>query len=575
MAAQSAQDLKDPWLRSYFLTRLSSLDRERSSFFTTWQDLASQFAPRRGRFLSGANDSRRGARKDRRIIDNTPLLAARTMASGMMAGISSPARPWFRLRLATETLNEQPGVRAWLDQVQRLMLEVFARSNLYNCLHTLYGELGVFGTGALWVDEDEETVVRGYTLTVGEYWLASSRRLAVDTLYRSMWWTVRQIVDAFGRDAVSAGVRANYDAGILDLEYEIIHAVEPNPNAAPVAARLPDDATFPWGGRLTGQLPFRSVWFERGQQGERSLLKVSGYEEFPTMAPRWDVVGTDTWGSGPGWVALGDSQQLQIQQRDKLQAIQKMHKPPMVGPPELRNEPASLLPGGITYTSDPTGKAFRSAIDVRIDISHLTEDIRETQERVKDAFYANLFLMMAESDRREITAREIDERHEEKMLMLGPVLERLHDELLDPLVKRVFSIMARHRMIPPPPRSVRPQQLTIEFISMLAQAQKAVATGAIERFWQFGMQIAGAKPEAMDRLDPDGTMDAYADMTGVPAGLTVELDKARKVRAERAKAQQQQASLANVQQLAATAKNASQIDVGGGANAVQLALGRS
>ncbi len=577
MAAQTAllHDLKDPWLRSYFLTRLSLLDRERSSFFTTWQDLSAQFAPRRGRFLTGANDSRRGARKDRRIIDNTPLLAARTMASGMMAGISSPARPWFRLRLAVDQLNEQPCVRAWLDEVQRLMLEVFARSNLYNCLHTLYGELGVFGTGGLWVDEDEETVVRGYTLTVGEYWLASSRRLVIDTLYRSMWWTVRQIVDTFGRDAVSAGIRSSYDAGLLDLEYEIVQAVEPNPNAAPPGVRLPADAALPWGGRLASERPYRSVWFERGQQGERSLLKVSGYDEFPCMVPRWDVVGSDSWGSGPGWVALGDAQQLQIQQRDKLQAIQKMHKPPMVGPPELRNEPASLLPGGITYTSDPNGKSFRSAIDVRIDVSHLGADIQETQARIKDAFYANLFLMMAESDRREITAREIDERHEEKMLMLGPVLERLHNELLDPLVKRVFNIMARHGLIPAPPRGVRPGQLTIEFISMLAQAQKAVATGAIERFWQFGMQIAAAKPEAMDRLDPDGTMDAYAEMTGVPSSVTVDLPTARKLRAARAQAQQQQAALANAQRLASTAKDASQIDVGGGLNAVQLALGRT
>jgi hypothetical protein len=494
------------------------------------------------------------------------------MASGMMAGISSPARPWFRLRLAVDVLNKQPGVRAWLDEVQRLMLEVFARSNLYNCLHTLYGELGVFGTGALWVDEDEDTVVRGYTLTVGEYWLASSRRLAIDTLYRSMWWTVRQIVDTFGRDSVSAGICSSYDAGLLDLEYEIVHAIEPNPNAA---AFVPRSAEAQWKGRLSSRLPFRSVWFERGQQGERSLLKVSGFEEFPCMVPRWDVVGSDSWGSGPGWVALGDAQQLQIQQRDKLQAIQKMHKPPMVGPPELRNEPASLLPGGITYTSDPSGKAFRSAIDVRIDVSHLGADIAETQQRIKDAFYANLFLMMAESDRREITAREIDERHEEKMLMLGPVLERLHDELLDPLVKRVFNIMTRNGMIPPAPRSVGREQLTVEFISMLAQAQKAVATGAIERFWQFGMQIAAAKPEAMDRLDADGTMDAYADMTGVPSSVTVDLPKALKLRAARAQAQAQQAALANAERLANTAKNASQIDVGGGVNAVQLALGRS
>ncbi len=121
--------------------------------------------------------------------------------------------------------------------------------------------------------------------------------------------------------------------------------------------------------RLGAQrLPFRSVWFERGQQGEdRTLLRVSGYSEFPCMAPRWDVVGSDTWGSGPGWVALGDAQQLQTQQRRKLEAIDKQVKPPMVGPPSLRNEPATLLPGGITYVADPSGQSFRPAIDVRVD----------------------------------------------------------------------------------------------------------------------------------------------------------------------------------------------------------------
>src|SRR5262249_9917184 len=148
------------------------------------------------------------------------------------------------------------------------------------------------------------------------------------------------------------------------------------------------------------------------------------------------------------------------------------------------------------------------------------------------------------------------------------------DELLNPLVKRVFAIMARNRMLPSPPRGIDVRGVQVEFISMLAQAQKAVATGAIERFWQFGMQIAAAKPEAMDRLDADGTMDAYADMTGVPSSVTVDLARAQQVRQARAQAQQQQAALAKVHQLAATAKNASQIDVGGGVNAVQLALGR-
>jgi len=166
-------------------------------------------------------------------------------------------------------------------------------------------------------------------------------------------------------------------------------------------------------------------------------------------------------------------------------------------------------------------------------------------------------------------------RPERRNAINSETAQRLHDELLDPMVKRVFAVMARNRMIPPPPPGIDLRDVQIEFISMLAQAQKAVATGAIERFWQFGMQIAAAKPEAMDRLDADGTMDAYADMIGVPSSVTVDLPKALKLRAARTQAQAQQAALANAERLASTAKNASQIDVGGGVNAVQLALGRS
>jgi Bacteriophage head to tail connecting protein len=577
VSTNATKDVDDLWLRTYFLNRLALLDRDRASYWPTWRDQASMFAPKRGKFLTTANDYTRGKRKDARIIDNTSLQAARIMSSGMMAGISSPARPWFKLRLANTGSNDAPGVRDFLDEVQRRILYVFQESNLYNCLHTLYGELGTFGTGVLWVDEDEQDIVRGYTLTVGEYWLASSQRSAVDTLYRSVWWTVRQIVAKFGRDAVSAGVRANYDNGQLDLEYELIHAIEPNPNAFPRDAQIPANGIVPWDGRLSQHFPFRSVWFERGTQGEHTLLRVSGYEELPAMCPRWEIAGTETYGSGyaPGWIALGDAQQLQQQQKEKLQAIQKMHKPPMRGPASLKNEPASLLPGGITYTNDPNAK-FEAAIDVRLDISHLTADIRETQERIKQAYYADLWLMMTESDRREITAREIDERHEEKMLMLGPVLERLHDELLDPLVKRVFNIMARNGLFSDldMPQGMSLGGMQVEFISTLAQAQKAVDTTSIERLWAFSGQIAQlGRPDAMDKLDVDETMDAYADRLGTPSKILISTDKAQQIRQQRAQQQAQQQALQNLEQAATTAKTASQIDVGGGRNAVQAMVG--
>jgi hypothetical protein len=112
-------------------------------------------------------------------------------------------------------------------------------------------------------------------------------------------------------------------------------------------------------------------------------------------------------------------------------------------------------------------------------------------------------------------------------------------------VTRVFNIMARNGLfadIPAPPM-LDLSHLQVEFISMLAQAQKAVATGAIERFWQFGGQIAALKPEAADRLDPDGTMEAYADMTGVPSGVIVDRKQAMTIRQQRAQAQAKQAAL--------------------------------
>lgn len=584
MAAQAASvskaDMKNPWMRTFFISRLASLERERSSYMATWRDLSAMFAPGRGRFLQGANNSARGRRKDQRIIDNTPVKAAGTMASGLHAGVSSPARPWLRFRAhvanANDKLNSEGQVKAWLDEIQRRVLYVFDKSNLYNALHTLYGELGTFGTGVLWVDEDEEDIVRAYPLTVGEYWLASSKRNAVDTVYRSMWWTVRQIVDEFGLDAVSPSIRTAYETGQLDLEYEIVHGVEPNPNAAPPGARLPKGSAFPWGGCLASRLPFRSVWFERSAQGVDGLLRVSGYEEFPCMAPRWDVVGTDTYGGSntPGWIALGDAQQLQLLQRRSMELIDKTSKPPMVAHPGMKNEPMSQLPGGVTFDPDTSGKGYRVAYEIKPEaMSFLEKKITETQERIRQAFFADLWLMMTNSDRREITAREIDERREEKMLILGPVLERLHDELLGPLVERVFNIMVRHGMIPPQPSAIRGAHLQVEFISMLALAQKALTTGPIERLWQFGAQIGSVKPEALDRLDADGTLDNYSDMIGAPASVLVDKDKADQIRQARAQQQAQANAAARIEQIAKGASIASQIDVGGGRNAVQALMG--
>jgi hypothetical protein len=551
--------LSDSDLRRHCERRLGALDRERQSWFAHWRELSDFILPRRGQFLGLPGQSDRGRKANGKILDSTGTLAARTLASGLMSGVTSPARPWFRLTVSDPALAQVAGVRAWLDQVQESMLRVFARSNLYNALATVYEELGVFGTGALLVLEDEHDVVRAWPLTVGEYWLASSDRQVVNTLYREFPITVFQLVERFGRDAVSQHVREQYDAGTWDREYAIVHAIEPNEGRDLARAD-------------NRNMPFRSVYYEKAGVDDR-LLSVSGFENFPAMCPRWHLVGNDVWGRSPGMDALPDVKGLQAMHKRFSQALEKLINPPMVAPPSLRNETASSLSGAVTYVADSTGVGFRPAYQINPPINHLTSAITDRQRSVQAAFYADLFLMMSQLDDVR-SATEIIERREEKLVMLGPVLERLHDELLDPLINRVFGLMERAGAVPPPPEALSGQAMDVEYVSSLAQAQRAVATGGIERFVSFAGRAAAMRPDVLDKLDVDQAVDVYGDLLGVPGRLIVPTEQATAARAQRMQAQQQQAALQAGQTLAIGAERLGRVDVGGGKNALQALLGR-
>jgi hypothetical protein len=555
--------LSDDDLRRHCARRQGALDRERQSWFQHWRELSDFILPRRGQFLSLPGQSDRGRKQNGRLLDSTGTLAARTLASGLMSGVTSPARPWFRLTVADPALANARGVRPWLDAVQEAMLRVFSRSNLYNALGTIYEELAVFGTGALLVLEDDEDVVRAWPLSVGEYWLAASDRLVVNTLYREFPMTVFQLVERFGRDNVSSLVREQYDSGTWDREVTVVHAIEPNEGR---------DLTIADGRADNRNMPFRSLYYEKGGE-EGCLLSASGFEEFPAMCPRWHLIGNDVWGRSPGMDALPDVKALQTMQRRFAQGLEKMVNPPMVAPPSLRSEAASTLAGTVTYVSDPGGAAFRPAYQINVPLGQMSAAIADRQRAVNAAFYADLFLMISQLDDVR-SATEIVERREEKMVMLGPVLERLHDELLDPLIKRVYRLMERAGLVPAMPAALEGRNVEVEYVSSLAQAQRAVATGGIERFVSFAGRAATMKPDVLDKLDVDQAVDAYGDLLGVPARLIVPTDKAMASRAARAQVQQQQMAMQAGQSLAASAEKLGRTDVGGGRNALQALFDR-
>ena len=516
--------------------RKASMKAERESFFGHWQDLSDYIQPHRGRFFH--TDRNKGRKRNNNIIDNTGVLALRTLSSGMMAGLTSPARPWFKLSTQDPDLIEFGPVKNWLNDVERLMREIFSVSNLYNVLPSSYDELGGFGTSAFLVLEDFEDVVRFYPFTIGEYTLATNDRGEVDTICREVPMTVGQVVQMFGKDAVSETVRKMWNDNKVDKWLKITHMIEPNDDRMPELKDAKNKA-------------FRSVWFEEGDSNKEQLLRQSGFDEFPVMAPRWHVTGADIYGTRcPGMDALGDIKQLQVEQKKKGQGIEKLINPPMVGPSSMKNKRASVLPGDITYQDIIQGqRGFAPTYQINLPLGELKEDINEVQGRISRAFYEDMFLMLAQSDRREITAREIEERHEEKLLMLGPVLERLNDELLDPLIDRTFSIMMKAGIVPPPPEELQGTELRIQYISILAQAQQSVGIAGIDRLTGFVGSLAAVKPEVIDKIDFDQTVDEYGAMLGVSPKIIRsddDVEAIRTGRAEQEQAAQQQEQLAQM-----------------------------
>jgi len=533
--------------RDKLLSRWGSLKSERASWVAHWTEISENLLPRSGRFTT--DDRNRGDKRHNAIYDNTGTRALRTLAAGMMAGMTSPARPWFRLTTSIPELDESAAVKAWLADVTRLMQMVFAKSNTYRALHSCYEELGAFGTASSIVLPDFDNVIHHNLLTAGEYALATDHRSNVNTLYREFQMTVAQMIGEFGRDKCSTTVQGLYDRGSLEQWVNVLHLIEPR-------------ADREYGKRDAKNMPWKSCYLEPGANGD-GYLRESGFKEFPALCPRWATTGGDIYGNSPAMEALGDIKQLQHQQLRKAQGIDYKTNPPLQVPTSMKGRDVDTLPGGISYVDAavPNG-GIRSAFEVNIDLSHLLADIQDVRGRIKGAFYADLFLMLANGTNSAMTATEVAERHEEKLLMLGPVLERLHNEILDPLIEMTFTRMVEANIVPPPPQELQGMDLNVEFVSMLAQAQRAIATNSVDRFVGNLGAVAGIKPEVLDKFDADRWADAYADMLGIDPELVVPGDKVALIRQARAQAAQEQAQAAMINQEAEIAQKLGSVDTG-------------
>jgi hypothetical protein len=558
----------------------AQMDNEFNTFRTHYQDLADNILPRRLRF--DLSESGRGDKKNNKIIDSTATMAVRTLSAGMMGGVTSPARKWFMLGTPNKEIKENAEVKKWLHDVTEQMNSIFLRSNLYKVFPIMYKDLGTFGTHAMAIEEDFDQTIRFYPFPVGSYRIGVDDRLQVNIFMREFRYTVKQAVEKFGKldkngdmiwDNFSLDVREAYEEGRLMAPVDIRHCIRPNPKYNPKKRRMAKHKKY------------SSDYYEVGHGGTSVeiqeplngiFLRESGYDYFPILSPRWETVGEDAYATDcPGITALGDVKEAHLLRKRRSQAIEYVIRPPMKGSTALKEASASVIPGHITYIDDENtgGKGFSPVYQINPDINAISNEIAEVQRKISRTFYEDLFLMLAQSDRREITAREIDERKEEKLLALGPVLEQLNQDVLDPLISITFDIMLEQGLIPDPPEALANSELKVEYISMMHQAQKLVGLAGRERFINGLAQAQALKPDVIDKFNADNWVDDYSEILTIPPESIRTDEEAQAIREERARAQQQREQMEAIEKGAGAAKDLAGADTGGD-NALTRLLGQ-
>lgn len=492
----------------------------------------------------------------RKVVDNTGKDSLKVLAAGMLSGTMSPSRPWFVIEPSDPMLKKDIQVKQWLKELQDLCYSTFSKSNVYRTVHNCYLQEGAFGTcAALLPRSKDANLMDMIPMSFGEFAITVDDFNKPNGVYRKFKLTVANIIKSFGEENVSDTIKSAYENDNTEQEFTILHAIYPRDGAKGFGAK---------------NMPFASVYFE--ENANNKLLRESGLESFEVIVGRWTVSSSDIYGESPASDCLGDLRALQKGHQQIAKGVDYQVSPPMLVPEYLKGQEKETLPNGIAYYNpSPASQTaqVQPMLNVQFDMNGVAALIGQSQERVRRAFFTDLFLMLDQYDQGRMTATEVYERKSEKMLMLGPVVERQIDELLRPLVEIcVQRVLDKYpNLLQNAPQQIQGADIKIDFVSILALAQRATDATTLERLLTMVSSIAQVNPEVLDKFDTDKYLDEYASVIGASPMVFRSNQQVQQIREQRAQQQQavqqvamEQAQAATGKQTADAMKSVSQID---------------
>jgi hypothetical protein len=501
------------------LKRYDRLKSQRQNWESHWQEVADYMQPRKADVTKTRS---KGDKRTELIFDGSPLQSVELLAASLHGMLTNPSTPWFSLRFKQNDMENEDEAKEWLEDATEVMYAAFNKSNFQQEIFELYHDLITFGTAAMFIEEDDEDILKFSTRHINEIFIAENDKGRIDTVFRKFSLSARAAIQKFGDVSINIATKAKKDPY---EEVEIMHAVYPRSDFDP---KKQDKQN----------MPFESVYLD-AESGDE--LSVSGFREFPFVVPRYLKASHEIYGRSPAMTALPDVKMLNEMSKTTIKSAQKQVDPPLLVPDDGFMLPVRTIPGGLNF--------YRAGTRDRIETLNIGANTplglnMEEQRRnsIRNAFYVNQLMMQSGP---QMTATEVIQRNEEKMRLLGPVLGRLQSELLKPLIDRAFALILRKNLFRPAPEFLAGQDIEIEYVSPLAKAQKSTELSSIMRAIEILGSLSNVAP-VFDHINMDKLVRHLADIVGVPQKI---LKPQSELNAERQQAAQQQEQMQQMQQV--------------------------
>lgn len=517
-------------IASFLIQRFNTLDGSRSPYEQTWQYIADFVLPNRGDFNVNRGS---GNRNNEKVFDTTAVTANQLLAATLHGGLTNSATQWLALSTHDPDLITDESKR-YFELASSTLLQIFnsTESNFQSQVHEYYLSLVSLGTAVMFVEKDNDDKIKFATIHLSEIFIQEDKFGSIDTVFRIFELTARQAAQAWPAENLSKEMN---DAilGQPDQKFKILHVAMPRKDA--------EDRT-----NLSSKtLPIASFYIEVEQE---HLIDESGFAEMPYIVARFEKLSGDLYGRSPAWNSLPDILMVNKMRQNIIRAGQLQTAPPLLVSDDgvmmpLQVRPNGIITGGLSLDGTPRIAPLPLGNNLPLGF----EMIEQTQKAIRDAFFVDQLIFRDQGT--PVTATEIIQRQEEKLRLLSPHIGRIQSEFLNPVIERVFGLLARGDKLPQSPDVLADEKIDIEYTSPLVKLQKGADIQAFQRFVAAIQPLAQIDPTVLDALDPEATMRNLSEASGMRLENLRTSEEIAAIRLERQQQQELQENLQAAQTL--------------------------